>query len=427
MDDEVLKVPAKYNRCGIKVKCLKCKYQVSAKCGSTGKAISSCENKNQHRYNLLVCVPNTPGARRTRILKTANFNEALVELTRFKEELQQQGYHKQTITKVENKTTLNYFMTAYLDAVSGVNTPVILIRERSKQHIGDSLRAFKRFRISLKKVGYNFDGMNPENIKDQEVSIYHEYLLNDLKLGQRSYNKHMGIMKTLFNWIKRVKDQHDLPNTFNHVELTTVKTHVSIINKSEFEKLLDAITVENSLHEYSGKYYYRDWLIPAYRLALETGLRREELLTLNWSDIVPVDDGKLVCRIPNLKVNRIMKGRSSKEHMKYIPVTKSLLSLLKEMGYDQHKESDDRIIERPDQSLEQAKGLLSRAFSHFNSFTDNQSMMFGVLRKTYITKLTIAAGPNAKLFTGSSSDQVLLDHYISSAYIAASLDDFEVL
>ena len=74
-----------------------------------------------------------------------------------------------------------------------------------------------------------------------------------------------------------------------------------------------------------------------------------------------------------------------------------------------------------------AKGLLSRAFSHFNSFTDNQPMKFGVLRKTYITKLTIAAGPNAKLFTGSSSDEVLTGHYLSMAYIAASLDDFEVL
>jgi integrase len=374
----------------------------------------------------VVCVPNNPGARRTRILQTTNFNEALVELTKFKEELEAQGYHKQNISKSKNDTTLNYFMTAYLDAISGVNVPAILVRNRSKQHIGDTLRAFKRFRTSLTNAGYHFDMMSPNDVKDEEVSIYHEYLLNEMKLSLRSYSKHMSILKTLFNWIKRVKD-YDVPNTFCHVQLQAVKTHVSIINKAEFEKILDAINVENSRHEASGKYYYRDWLKPAYRLALETGLRREELLEIQWDHIVSVGDGKHVLKVPNLKVNRLMRGRSSKEHMKYIPVTKSLLSLLKELGYDQHKESDDRIIDRPNQSLEQAKGLLSRTFSHFNSFTDNQPMKFGVLRKTYITKLTIAAGPNAKLFTGSSSDEVLKNHYISTAFVAANLDDFEVL
>jgi len=57
-------------------------------------------------------------------------------------------------------------------------------------------------------------------------------------------------------------------------------------------------------------------------------------------------------------------------------------------------------------------GLLSLAFSHFNSFTDNRSMKFPLLRKACITKLTIAAGPNAKLFIDSSSDGVLTGYYL---------------
>jgi hypothetical protein len=39
----------------------------------------------------------------------------------------------------------------------------------------------------------------------------------------------------------------------------------------------------------------------------------------------------------------------------------------------------------------------------------------------------MAAGPNAKLFTGSSSDEVLKNHYLSKAYMAANLEDFTVL
>ncbi|MHB8261898.1 MAG: tyrosine-type recombinase/integrase [Bacteroidia bacterium] len=200
------------------------------------------------------------------------------------------------------------------------------------------------------------------------------------------------------------------------------------MTKTEFEKLLTVISRKNSFDAKTKKYMYRDWLIPAYRLALETGLRREELLTLSWSDIVPIDGDKLVCKIDNLKVNRIMAGRSQGERLKYIPVTKGLLSLLNELGYAQKKNAVAYIIERPvKQELKQAMDLLSRCFAHFIKFATDRPLEFGVLRKTFITRLTMAAGINAKLFTGSSSDQVLKNHYLSTAYMAANLEDFTVL
>lgn len=60
-------------------------------------------------------------------------------------------------------------------------------------------------------------------------------------------------------------------------------------------------------------------------------------------------------------------------------------------------------------------------------FATDRDIKFGVLRKTYLTKLTIAAGENAKVFAGSSSDEVLKNHYLSKAFIAANLNDFIVL
>src|ERR1700756_5675343 len=155
MTSEMLKVPLKYSRCGIKIKCLRCKYQVTGKCGETRKNISSCQHKEQHRYNLIVCVPNNPGARRTRVLETKNFNEALIELSKFKEELKQQGYHKLKVKKAEPLTTLTYFITAYLDALSGVNTLEILVRKRSPEYVEDAVRIFTRFKDALKRAGYN--------------------------------------------------------------------------------------------------------------------------------------------------------------------------------------------------------------------------------------------------------------------------------
>lgn len=418
----MLKVPAKYGRCGIKVKCLKCKYQVSGKCGLSGTNISKCEFKDQHRYNLVVCVPGSPGARRTKILDTTDFDTALLELAKFKEEQKKMGYHKLKARKIPTAKTLTYFITTYLDSISGVNTPAILIRHRSKSHIIDSVRVFKRFRAALANAGYNFNGLDPKDIKDEEVSLFHEYLINDLKLGTRSYNKHIGILKTLFNWIIRVKD-YPIPNPFNHIQLHNTKNDVSIITKTEFEKFLSVITHENSYEPKSQKFLYKPWLKSAYRLALETGLRREELLTLRWSDIVPIDENKLVIKIGNIKVNKIMRRT---DRLKYIPLTKSLMKLLVELGYENKKNSGDLIIEWTG-NLDSAKDSLSRCFTYFIKFATDRHLMFGVLRKTFITKLTMAAGPNAKMFTGSSSDEILMNHYLSRAFMTANLDDFSVL
>lgn len=423
----MLKIPAKYDRCGIKIKCLKCKSQVGAVCGKTKKNISTCDYKEQHRFNLIVCVPKNPGARRTKILDTRNFNDALIELSKFRQELETKNYHKQKIKTPEKNTLLSYFMASYLDAISGVNTPKHLIRLRSKDHIDDTVRTFKRFNHALTEAGYNFKGMDATEVTDEELSIFHDYLFDDLLLSECSYKKHITIMKTLFNWIIRVKD-YNVINVFNHVVLRTYAKEITLIQKSEYEKFLSAISKENSFDPSSKKYLYRPWLKSAYRLALETGLRREELLTIKWCDIVKIDGGKLVCQIDNLKVNRILTGRDTGVHNKYIPVTKSLIALLNELGYDNLRGTDQWIIDRPtNQSLRQAKDLLSRGFTHYIKLASDRSLKFGSLRKTYITKLTLAAGTNAKLFTGSSSDEVLKNHYLSTAFIAANLDDFTIL
>src|SRR4051812_38445285 len=124
---EPLKVPAKYNRCGIKVKCLKCKWQLGdGKCHEEKekvKGISKCEYKDKHRYNLIVCVPNTKDNRRMKIVETRDFESALEEMQIFRKELQVEGYHK-SIEKTEKvvPTFINY-AADYLDCLNGVNTP----------------------------------------------------------------------------------------------------------------------------------------------------------------------------------------------------------------------------------------------------------------------------------------------------------------
>lgn len=425
MNNNLLKVPAKYSRFGIKVKCLKCKFNVGSKCGLTSEPIRNCENKERHKYNLVVCVPGAEGKRRTKIVHTRDFNEAIQEMTIFRSELEYNNYSH--IRKEQDTSTkLEYFMTAYLDAISGVNTPAHLIRKRSKSHIDETVRVFIKFKHALTEKGYIFKLIDAKEITDNEVGIFHHHLIDELKLSLSSYNKYMGIMKTLYYWIQRVKD-YPVTNVFKHVVLQTVKKDVEIISKSEFEKLLKSVNRENSLDPRCNRYLYREWLVHAYELGLESGLRREELLTVKWSNIIDIGEGKQVLKIRNLKVNRIMTGLDTGEHHKFIPVTKSLRILLNELGYENQKGTEKLIVARPtDQSMQQAMDILSRSFSHFMSVAGNRPLKFKVLRKTYLTSLAVAAGPNAKLFTGSSSDEVLKNHYLSEVYMTAQLEDFSV-
>lgn len=423
----MLKIPEKYKRCGIKVKCLKCKWQIKNKCGDTGKSVVSCKHQDKHRLNLILCIPGTKGGRKSRILETRNFDDALRELSTFREECKKQGYHKTTVPpKGIHTTNLKELAASYLDAISGVNTPAVLIRLRSKEHIEDSTRVIQRFSNALKKRGYNTQSLCITKICDEETSIFHEYLLNDLQLGDFAYKRHMAVMKTFFNWVIRVKDKQIL-NPFNHIELHSIHRDITIISKEEFQKLLEVTTRENGFEKVRNRNLYHSWLPVAYRLALETGLRREELVILKFSDLIALDNQKLVFRIDNLKVNRIRTGNSRGNYIKYVPVTQSLMLLLKELGYERKKDSDEYIIERPDgMDTKYMMDLLSRSFSHFITLVTDRKIEFKDLRKTYITHLTSTLGSNAKLFTGHASDQVLKNHYLSSAFLAGNLTDFSV-
>lgn len=425
---DLLQIPKKFNRCGLKIKCLKCKWQISTVCRLKNTRLSSCEHKDKHRYNIVVHVPNTKTSRITKVLDTKDFETALKMLVEFKSEVKINGFKKQTKVKKVNTTVVG-LAAEYLDVLSGVNTPEHLIRIRSKEHIRECKTVIQRFCISIKQKGYNLNTFTVSEIGDSEVALFHGYIKNELKLSQLSYNKHFVIMRAFVNWVVKVK-KLSVENYFSSVKLVFDKREKTIINECEFKKLLKSITVENGWGYHSGerRSYYKPWVATAFRLALETGTRAEELVTLKWNNLVEAEKGIWILKIQNLKVNRIQTGKDSGKNLRYIPVTKSLKNLLNEIGWNTKIGTDCFILERePSLTLKYVMTFISRSFGHYIKFATDRKIELKDLRKTYVTNLFMILGDKAQLFTGHSGVEVMKTHYISSAYLAGRLNELDIL
>jgi integrase len=433
----MLKIPAGQERCGIKINCQKCDRNIKEICPLTKHKISTCKFKSSHKYKLIYHVPATDNARITKIIDTKNFSEAVVERAKYKIELEKKGYHKIMTHKTEKiKTNLFDLTIEYLNVISGESSLELLNRVRSKGHVRHIKLVLGRFSDCMIKKGYSIKKLDLKDIGDIAANDFLIYLKNysdskDLQM------KHFVIMKTFFNWVIEVKE-YKVSNPFRKAELRfDTDKEVQVISRQEFDSLLKVVTFENGFQKFKenddgkekGKNLYRDYLINAFKLSLETGCRGEELTVLKWSHLKTIENGAELFYITNLKVTRIQASKNKKIYKRPIPVTNSLKKLLLELGYNSKKGKDEYVLVRPANvsELHMAK-IIGRAFNHYITLIDTggRKIEFKDLRKTYITFITLALGSNAKIFTGHADEKVLQDHYLSKQFIAGNLTNFDI-
>lgn len=418
---------------GIKIYCLECRKQVSTFCEETKSIKTSCNHYARHKFQLVVHVPNTANGRRMKFSDAKNFEEAIIDMKSFKYELSKSNYEKPIfIEEFSNKSSSNFLelLSAYLDFLKGIDVPRQYLKVRSRQHIADVKRAIERFVICLKEKKYDINRLTIQNIKDREVGYYCDYLIGDKGEENRTYFKSIAIMKAFVNWSIEMKEIVTF-NAFTKVEIVSSESNAVTILKNEFDSLLDNVSLENGFDEISNRNWYYPWLKVAFRLSVETSMRREELVSLKWSDLKFLDDtesheGKVFV-INNIKVNRIKKGKSTGKYKKYIPITESLLELLIELNYEDKIGTDEFVIPREKSiGITYMCDILSRAFAVFIKSASNRGLEFNCLRKTYITKITMKLGDKAKMFTGHSDDAIIRKNYLNKEYSGSSLDKFRI-
>ena len=168
----------------------------------------------------------------------------------------------------------------------------------------------------------------------------------------------------------------------------------------------------------------------AIQLGLLTGRRRDEIINIKFSDIKADAEGNLLyIESEDYKVNRA-KGNISETSKKliYIPITGSLKKLILESGYNKYKDTNtDLLASKKNHNRETLKNQMNKGFSHYyDQLNTGRKLTFKCLRKTYITRLALSLGLNARVITRHSGEDVIIKHYLDERVIAKVAEGFEV-
>lgn len=419
---------------GVRPWCTHCQREISnQKCGKTGKRITSCQYTENHTLKAIIPVPGAGRSVKTKVLNTRDMREAMILKMEFEEELKAQDYQNTTnhiLIEEAKPMLLIECMALYLAYLSNENVEAHMIKQRTSKHIWEVENYFSKFCKSLKWNSINHSIFKVDQINDKIVGYFHTFILNDLNHSNKTYNKMMSLFRQFLDWLINHK-KYEISNPFKFVQRRIENRDKSILSKEEFETFLNVITPDNPYHILpSGerKIRYKPWLKQAFRLAIETGLRREEFMKLVFSDIVLGDHGEpLFLKVENYKVNRI-KGDDFSKDVKSIPITIGLMELLKELGIEQHK-GTDRFLIGPDETASRNTliELVSRSFTFYWQRTGiDKEIQLKHLRKTYLTALVEHFGDKAPMISSHSGIKVLKDHYVNDQRLVAACKDFSV-
>jgi len=438
-----LHIPPNKKWKGLTVFCYKCKTNVYDICKETGKPLPRCPYGDRHAFKVYIHVPGTDNARRTKKLNTRDLNEAIKQAIEFEKEVKEKS-HK-TIPTIQNLTTnkneventprlLVHALARYIGFLHNEGVPAHRKKDRSAQHIKDVERAFESLVTSAEKSGHNISSLTMDEINDELVGRIYEYLLNEKKFANRSFNKYFSYYTSFLKWYNEEYNQA-VRNWFERVKRKKINSNPESITKDEYERLLEQIKTENGIKYYEKgvkptRNIYRPWLADGIRLGLETGRRREEVINLKFNNIIKDGNGNSFIKVEDYKVNRIQNRHTDDEKkFIFIPVTSSLQALLDTLGYERHKGTNNFVL-APELKISRIKAMsdvLSRGFTHYyDQLNTGRKLTFKCLRKTYITNLSLYMGGSARAITQHSNEAVIEEFYLDKSAIAKAAQGFNV-
>lgn len=421
---------------GLYTYCSKCERLIENRiCSMTGKRLSTCKNTNKHMFKSIIAVPGTNGKKRkTKIFKTRDLNKAIELKLEFEKELISTDFQstaEHIVSKESKPILLIECMAMYIGYLNNEGVEAHKIKVRTEKHIKEVEYYFEKFCRCLLKNNIDHTFFKVNQLNDKIVSMFHLYLLDDLNYANKTYNKIIGLFRQFINWLM-IKKGYGLENPFVDVVRRRVVTNKTVVSFKEFEALMRVIKPENGIQEFpSGerKNRYKTWLSDAFKLALETGLRREEFMSLKFSNILCDEkNNPQFIEVENFKVNRIKGIASESGEKKLVPITSGLMNLLYSLGYKDYKNLDRYIIGEDEKASRKTLiDFVSKAFTHFWKLTGiEKNVQLKHLRKTYLTALVEQFGDKAPIISSHSGIDVLKKHYANDKQLISASQSFSV-
>lgn len=406
---------------GLHIVCKKCNKSVEVSHAS----YRGCNHPiDRQKYKAIV---KSNGVRKTRDLRSLDYDEAVIELLEFKNQLLTPFKFVIPSTKAEIKPELlTECIMMYSDWLENIDVPKHQQVIRSNGYIKSTVRYVLNFTDFLKANNVNLNKFRIYDLDDAIVGKYYEHL-EPLCKSTSTYNHNTKALKN-FNSFLIDKKKYLIPNFFKDVKLKYENPNPVSIQDSDFIKLLGAISNDDSIHNYSNgkrRNMFRHYTRDAIELVAYTGMRIEETMILKYSDIVVGNDGEVEHLIgTDLKFDRTHNWNNTKEPKKVlIPCTRELENLLIKLNYKEHLGEDKYLIGSDEKILRKTLAeQLSDSFTFFKKkaeITNNFTLKH--LRKTFLTKLHLKTG-FVESMGYQRSAKVTLNNYIDKVQVVKEIN-----
>lgn len=381
--------------------------------------LGKCKHPEFHNYKVRIHKSGTKNGKRCKVLKTRSLSKAVMEAIYFRNQLDTPAvnpvvqYNARAIQAQE--ISLASRIENFLNEISP-SDKLNNVRKVTLDRVKDIERCFEFFADTMSDMGTNIDGILPEGIThDHAVAIVQA--LQREKPGAYTQRRFIIAYTRFFNYLRKTYNWNH-PNPFaGDWGLQLPEPNKEILSLDEFRMLLSAVdTAPKSEKNKLGRtiLYWHTFIKDAFLLALLTGCRRGELISMKYSAIKFNSTKKLwYIEVKDEKGTKL----SGREKKRVIIINQDIYDLFKEEKHIKSLGMDKYIIDNQDCPLKRGfvADLLSRAFIYYAEKAGiKKEVTFHSLRKTYLTAVASKNGIQAASEDiGHDSPRTTVHHYIN--------------